>query len=89
MNQEIESALEFPCVFAIKAFGHSHPGFQQIVVEIVREHAPEIDEDAVTIRPSRGGKYLAVTVTIVAESRAQLDAIYRALTDSEHVLMAL
>jgi putative lipoic acid-binding regulatory protein len=41
------------------------------------------------VRDSRGGNYLSVTVTIRAESRAQLDAIYRDLTGDERVLMAL
>ena len=44
---------------------------------------------AVTVRPSNGGKYLAVTVTIVASSRAQLDAIYHELVACEQVLVAL
>jgi putative lipoic acid-binding regulatory protein len=33
--------------------------------------------------------YHSVTVVITAQSKAQLDAIYRSLTASEHVLMAL
>jgi len=59
------------------------------VVGIVRRHAPDIGEAAVTVRPSAGGKYLAVTVTIVATSRAQLDAIYHELVACEQVLVAL
>jgi putative lipoic acid-binding regulatory protein len=38
---------------------------------------------------SREGKFLALTYTITAESRAQLDRIYQDLTDSGVVLVAL
>jgi uncharacterized protein len=43
----------------------------------------------VTSRPSRGGKYLAVTVTFVAESRPQLDALYLEISQTKRILMAL
>ncbi|HYN77843.1 MAG TPA: DUF493 domain-containing protein [Lamprocystis sp. (in: g-proteobacteria)] len=84
-----ETLIEFPCRFPIKATGRADERFAAVVVEIVRRHAPRIDESAVTSRASSGGKWLAVTVTIEAESRAQLDAIYRDLTDHPQVVWAL
>jgi hypothetical protein len=84
-----DSLFEFPCEFPIKAMGAAEPGFDELVVQIVRRHAPDLAEGAVSTRLSRGGRYLAVTVTVTARSREQLDAIYRALTDHEKVLMAL
>ena len=84
-----ETLLEFPCRFSIKVMGLAAPEFDVTVVEIVRRHAPDLGEGAVQIRPSSGGKYLAVTVTIEARSRDQLDAIYRELTAHEQILMCL
>ena len=81
--------MQFPCAFPIKAMGHAHADFEACVIEIVRHHAPELGEDAVQRRPSVGGKYLSITVTIEAQSRDQLDAIYRELTACEQVLVAL
>ncbi|CAI8867216.1 YbeD family protein [Methylocaldum szegediense] len=90
MNTEIRATLlQFPCEFPIKAFGHNRPNFDGLIVEIVRRHVPNLSEGAVTARPSHGGKYTAVTVTIRAESQAQLDAIYQDLTRCNEVLMAL
>lgn len=86
---EQETLLEFPCIFPIKAMGRSHDDFDAIVVEIVRRHVIDIKEGAVTSKPSREGKYTAVTVVIEATSREQLDAIYQGLTDCPDVLMAL
>jgi len=88
-DKENESAFSFPCDFPIKAMGHASGNFEITVLEIVRRHAPDLAEDASKSRPSSNGKYLAVTVTIRAESRKQLDAIYMDLTTCEHVLMAL
>ncbi|MEE8378975.1 MAG: DUF493 domain-containing protein [Gammaproteobacteria bacterium] len=88
-NKENDSAFSFPCDFPIKAMGLATGNFEITVLEIVRRHAPDLAEDAIKIRPSSNEKYLAVTVTIRAQSRKQLDAIYIDLTACEHVLMAL
>lgn len=84
-----ETLLEFPCEFPIKAFGHAGPDLATHVLEIVRRHAPATDESCVSFRSSSSGKYDAVTVTIQAHSKAQLDSIYQDLTDSSVVIMAL
>lgn len=85
----VDSALEFPCFFPIKAMGLADDGFSALVVEIVRRHAPEVDESTVSAKLSRGGRYISVTVSITAESRSQLDAIYRDLTGHERILTVL
>lgn len=89
MNQPTESVLQFPCDFPIKAMGRGTDGFELMVVELVRRHAPDLRENAVAVRPSRNGRYLSVTVTVRATSQEQLDAIYRELSSCEAVLMAL
>jgi len=88
-DQVPESALSFPCRFPIKAMGKAEPGFDELVVQLVRRHVPDILEGAVTSRPSRSGNWISVTVTIEATSRAQLDAIYRTLSAHDKVVMTL
>lgn len=82
-------ALEFPCLFPIKVMGKAADDFDLLVAGIVRRHAPALGEGAVRSRASAQGNYVAVTVTIEATSRAQLDAIYQDLVACERVLMAL
>ena len=41
------------------------------------------------MRTSSDGNFVAVTYTVLASSREQLDAIYRELTACKSVLMAL
>jgi uncharacterized protein len=86
---EEETLLEFPCDFPIKVMGRAEPGFDALVVELVRRHCPDLREGAVKVRPSKGGKWVSVTVTMRAESKSQLDAIYLDLTAHEKVVMAL
>lgn len=83
------SALEFPCAFPIKVMGLADEDFGALVVEIVRRHAPQLDEAAVSVKLSRGGRYISVTVSITAQSRSQLDAIYRDLSGHERILTVL
>ncbi|PLY16253.1 MAG: DUF493 domain-containing protein [Sedimenticola sp.] len=89
MSQEQESPLTFPCQISVKAMGLAAPDFDTLVVEIVRQHVPNLGEGSVKSRPSKGGKYISVTVTFEAVSRVQLDAIYYAFTAHERVLMSL
>lgn len=69
--------------------GLNRTEFDTLVVEIVRQHSPNIPEGMVNSRLSKGGKYVSVTITITAQSKKQLDAIYQDLTASDDVLMAL
>ncbi len=89
MSNEEETLFEFPCQFSVKAMGLAAPDFDALVLSIVRQQVPNIGEGAVRTRPSKGGKYLSVTVTFEADSKTQLDAIYQALTDNERILMSL
>jgi hypothetical protein len=84
-----QTLMEFPCPFTIKAMGAAADDFDALVASIVRQYVPDLGEGAVRSKPSKAGNYLAVTVTFEAESRAQLDNIYRALSGHERVLMAL
>jgi hypothetical protein len=56
---------------------------------MVRCHAPDTPDTALTCKTSSGGRYYSVTVVVRATSREQLDEIYRLLTSSELVTMAL
>lgn len=84
-----QSLLDFPCEFPIKAFGRASPELKALVLAIVRRHAPETEDSQISLRASTKGTYEAITITIQAQSKAQLDAIYMDLTASPVILMAL
>jgi putative lipoic acid-binding regulatory protein len=69
--------------------GRDSESFRTLTLAIVERHAGPLAADQITERMSRERRFLALTYTIRAESRAQLDTIYRDLTDSGVVLVAL
>lgn len=86
---EQESPLKFPTSFPIKIMGKDEPGFHAAVAEIVARHVAPLDTLTVKRQPSREGRFVSVTVTIEAQSREQLDALYRDLSAHDLVIMAL
>jgi putative lipoic acid-binding regulatory protein len=89
MNEQKQSALQFPCDFPLKVMGRASPCFDAVVMEIVLRHVGAVREGAVSLRASSNGNYLSVTVTVQAESQDQLDNLYRELSGHERVLMVL
>lgn len=84
-----ESLLKFPCDFTLKIFGLGSDEFEAAVLSIIHQHVPQFADSALSSRPSKNGKYLALNITVHVESREQLDNIYKDLSSSPHVLMAL
>jgi len=84
-----DELLQFPCEFPIKVMGRDSESFRTLTLAIVERHAGPLAAERIGERMSREGRFLALTYTIRAESRAQLDSIYQDLTDSGVVLVAL
>ena len=84
-----ETLLEFPCVFPLKVIGRNVAEFEGEVLTIIRKHVPDAQRKNVTRRSSTGNKYLALTVTFVADNQRQLDELYLELNRHELVLMTL
>ena len=75
-----ETLLEFPCAFPLKIMGLASDGLAQAVLAVVLRHSPDYDGATMEMRASSGGKYLSLTCTINAQSKVQLDALYRELS---------
>ncbi len=84
-----ETLLEFPTDFPVKIMGEKREGFTHAMITLVQRHAPDFNAETVELRASSSGKYLSVTCTIYATSKAQLDALYREITAHPWVNMAL
>jgi putative lipoic acid-binding regulatory protein len=81
--------IEYPCDFPIKIMGWADQNFTQSILMIVKRHVPNFDEDSLETRTSNENKYLSLTCTVHAISRAQLDALYQELCDHPMVVMVL
>jgi len=84
-----DTLLKFPCAFPIKVMGLTQDNFAQSIVVVVQKHVPDFNAATLEMRASRGGKYLSLTCTVNAESREQLDNLYRDLTAHPMVTLVL
>jgi len=88
-HTKTQSLLTFPCEFIIKAFGAASDEFEVAVISIIKNHIKDLHEDTFRTRPSKDGKYFAITITVHVDSQEQLDQIYRELSANPLILMAL
>ena len=84
-----ESLIEYPSAFPLKVMGAFVEGFEDAVVAVARQFDPAFDASTIERRPSKGGKYLGLTVTVTATSREQLDELYRTLSTHPLVKVVL
>jgi putative lipoic acid-binding regulatory protein len=89
MSEPTPPRVEFPCDYPIKVVGDGAADFREVVVDIIRVHAPDLDEAGVSVRESRNGRFLSVNVVIRATGEAQLQAIFTSLKQTGRVQMVL
>ena len=84
-----DSLIDYPSAFPIKVMGAQVDGFVDALVAVARQFDPAFDASTIELRPSSGGRYLGVTLTITATSREQLDELYRTLSTHPMVKVVL
>ena len=88
-NPRRDSLIDYPCAFPIKVMGLKVEGFVHAMTEVAERFDPSFDASTIELRPSKGGNYLGVTITITATSREQLDGLYLRLTGHPMVKIVL
>jgi putative lipoic acid-binding regulatory protein len=81
--------LQFPTDYPIKVLGRPSAELRTRVHAIMLRHAPALDPDKVTERPSANGNFVAISYIIRAESREQIVALATDLKNCPEVLMIL
>ena len=81
--------LEYPHRYPLKVFGDKSVEFEKTVVELVRAKCAQNENIEVSQRESKGGKYIALTLTFTAHSQQQIEEIYRDLYDCKEVVTSL
>ena len=91
MSQEAAqvSLIEYPCHFPIKVMGAAVDGFPEAMVQIVLQFDPSFDRASIERRPSKGGNYLGLTLSVRVTNRAQLDELCRTLSTHPMVKVVL
>ncbi len=90
-NQSIDEdqLMHFPCDFSLKVMGENIDNYPDYVLSVCQQHVQGVSQSCLHTRPSRNGKYIAVTIKLVATSRKQLDDLYLELNAHERTKMAL
>lgn len=90
MTEESRASLiDYPSAFPIKVMGENVEGFAEAMARIVAAFDPAFDAATIERRPSKGDRYLGLTLTITATSREQLDEVYRTLSTHPMVKVVL
>ncbi len=84
-----DPVFDFPCDIPIKVLGVNGAALREAAYGVVRAHYGELEPERFQERRSRQGKYLSLTITVHAESREEIDAVYRDLTAHSDILMVL
>lgn len=85
--ERIGNLLEFPVDFPIKVMGRRTDEFAQTIAELVSARVPDFNPASIELRASSRGAWLSVTLTVRAQSREQLEMLYREL--SSHPLVRI
>ena len=84
-----QSLIEYPSDFPIKVMGAHVDGFIEAIAIVAQGFDPGFDPATIERRPSKGGNYLGLTITVRATSREQLDELYRTLSSHPMVKYVL
>ena len=75
MSESNDDIFKFPCEYPIKVFGLNQPDLEKSVCSIIEIYVGKLHENQISIKNSSKGKYVSITVRIIATSRKQLDSI--------------
>lgn len=90
VNDVFEKAeLKFPCDFPISVMGLNVPEYKEKIFAILKKHVPELEENNLQTAFSANKKYCSLKTRFTAQSREQMDELYRELTANELVKWVL
>lgn len=75
VSESNDDIFKFPCEYPIKVFGLNQPKIEESVCSIVENYVGKLHKNQVSIKNSSKGKYVSITIRIIATSRQQLDSI--------------
>ena len=84
-----DGLLIFPCELPIKVVGRNSADFRDVTSSIVRKHYADVAVDPVSEQASRNGAYVSLTFVVQAQSREEVDALYRELSSTDEIVMVL
>lgn len=87
MKTKLNELLKFPCFFTYKVIGTSDPTLPNKVLEVVQRHV--IGDFILKEKTSRKNRYHSISISIKAINIAQIEILYKKLSDLPLVLLVL
>ncbi|EUC67882.1 MAG: hypothetical protein AOY29_03955 [Alcanivorax borkumensis] len=85
-----EHLWEFPHDMQLKVMGAIDSPLEAALIEILNTHLEDFDADKhLNSKPSSKGTFISFTAKVTMRNREQVEAIYKALSDSPHVKVTL
>ncbi|ASK33091.1 DUF493 domain-containing protein (plasmid) [Alcanivorax sp. N3-2A] len=85
-----EELWDFPHDMQLKVMGAADAPLEDAVIEILETHLDDFDRRAhLSSKPSAKGTFVSITASITVHDKQQVEAIYQALNDCEHVKISL
>ena len=81
--------IEFPCDYPVKVMGRKVPEFETTIIDVFERHDPGFPRERISIRASREGTFVSLTVFITATGKPQLQALHRDLMSTGLVSMVI
>jgi putative lipoic acid-binding regulatory protein len=81
--------IEYPCAYPIKIIGRAHADFRQLIVDVLQEHDPTLEDNAVVEIPSGKGTFVSLRVSITATGDEHVKTVVSALMATGRVKMVI
>jgi putative lipoic acid-binding regulatory protein len=89
VEEPAEELLKFPVAYPIKVVARRRDNLRADIDAIVRQHVADLTDDQITERASNQQHFIAITYTIIAQSKEQVVALATALQASKDVIMLI
>lgn len=88
-NKQQETFFEFPCEFPIKIMANPQKETVESILNVFEKYVPDHDKIDFKTKESKTGKYISITAIFTADSKEQLDNIYKEISSHPEVHMVL
>ena len=88
-TESLEAAHTFPCEYTFKVIGEASENFTARIVSQVRDELRLEQDPPYSIRSTKGGRHVAITLEPICEDAKQVLAIYSRLSGIDGLLMLL
>ncbi len=89
MTDQKEPQPIYPCVFPVKVVGECCAEFESNVLSVMKSYVEDLNPGQIGRKTSQNGKYLSLTINIIAKNREYIEKLYAELNAQEKVIMVI